>query len=803
MYILKEGFSKPSERIITLKNQILNATPCVEIERALLLTESYKETEGYPTVVRRAKAFEKILNEIPIIIREEELVVGSLTIEPRSSQIFPEFSNKWIKDEFETIGKRNGDAFQISEEAKKKLSDVFDYWEGKTTYELATSYMTKENILAMEENVYTVANYYFNGVGHVSVDYGKILEKGYRGIIAEVEGAMEKADKNAPDYLKKRQFWESILISCEAVIKYANRYADLAEEMAEKEKNSRRKEELLAIAKNCRKVPEFGASNFYEACQSFWFVHAIINLESNGHSISPARFDQYMYPYYEMDTKNKDFDIDKVQELIDCIWIKLNDLNKVRDAISTRAFGGYPLFQNLIVGGQSREGKDATNDLTYMCIDATAHVKMAAPSFSVRIWNKTPDELLMRSCELSRLGLGMPAYYNDEVIIPALVNNGLTIQDAREYGIIGCVEPQKPGKTEGWHDSAFFNLARLLQVTIDNGMSNGKQIGPKTGEFTEFTSMDEIIEAYKKQMEYFVQQLITTDNAIDIAHAERAPLPFLSCMVDDCISTGKTLQEGGAHYNFSGPQGVGVANVGDAFGAIKHLVFDTQKLSLKDLKDALDTNFGENAENEKDAKKHEEIRQLIKNKTPKFGNDIDDVDELARMGALIYCKEVEKYTNPRGGNFHPGLYPAAINVLFGDLIGPSLDGRKAHEPLADGVSPNTGADTHGPTAAVNSVAKLDHFIASNGTLLNQKFYPGSIQGTKGLQNLGSLLRSYFDQKGMHVQFNVVDRDTLIAAQENPEEYRDLVIRVAGYSAQFITLDKRIQDEIIRRTEQKF
>lgn len=803
MYILKENFSQPSDRIITLKNQMRDAAPCVEASRALLLTESYKETEHKPTILRRAKAFEKILGEIPIIIRDEELVVGSQTLEPKSSQIFPEFSHKWISDEFETIGKRNGDAFLISEDVKEQLQDVFDYWEGKTTSELATSYMTKENIEALEENVYTVGNYHLNGVGHVSVDYAKILKKGYRGVIEEVENAMASADKTAPDYLKKRPFWESILISCHAVIKYANRYADLATEMAGKEKNTRRKEELFSIAQNCKKVPEYGASNFYEACQSFWFIHMVISIESNGHSISPARFDQYMYPYYEIDTKSKDFDINKAQELIDCIWVKFNDLNKVRDAISTRAFGGYPLFQNLIVGGQTKDGKDATNDLTYMCIDASAHVRLSAPSFSVRIWNKTPDELLLRSCELSRLGTGMPSYYNDEVIIPSLVNNGLTLKDAREYAIIGCVEPQAPGKTEGWHDSAFFNLARLLQIVVDNGMSNGKQIGPETGEFTDFSSMDEIIDAYRKQMEYFVYQLVSTDNVIDLAHAERAPLPFLSCMVDDCISTGKSLQEGGAHYNFSGPQGVGVANVGDAFGAIKYLVFDTEKLTLKDLKEALATNFGEDATNEEDKRKHQEIRLLIKNKAPKFGNDIDDVDELARLGALIYCEEVEKYTNPRGGDFHPGLYPAAINVLFGDLIGPSLDGRKAREPLADGVSPCTGADTNGPTSAVNSVAKLDHHIASNGTLLNQKFYPGSIKGTKGLQNLGSLLRSYFDQKGLHIQFNVVDRETLIAAQENPNEYRDLVIRVAGYSAQFIVLDKRIQDEIIRRTEQKF
>ncbi|MBU3156897.1 glycyl radical protein [Clostridium estertheticum] len=801
MYVLQDGFSKPTKRVEALKEQILSAVPCIEVDRALLITESFKETEGKSIVVRRAKALEKILNEIPIIIREEELIVGSLTKEARSAQIFPEFSNKWIKDEFETIGKRKGDSFQITEKAKKQLTEVFDYWEGKTTNELATSYMYPETIEAMNENVFTVANYYLNGVGHVSVDYAKVLAKGYKGIIEEVNCAIKNADKENPQYIKQKLFWESIIGSCKAVINYAHRYAKLAREMASKESNAVRAKELLQIAKNCETVPENGATNFYEACQSFWFVHAVINIESNGHSISPTRFDQYMYPYYEIELNSGKFDIDKIQELIDCVWVKLNDINKVRDEVSTRAFGGYPMFQNLCVGGQTREGKDSTNDLSYMCIDATAHVRLAAPSFSVRIWNKSPDEFLLRCCELSRLGLGMPAFYNDEVIITALVNNGLTIEDAREYGIIGCVEPQKPGKTEGWHDSGFFNLARLLEVTINNGMSNGKQIGPKTGEFTKFKSIEEVVEAYSKQMEYFVYQLSVADNSIDLAHAERAPLPFLSCMVDDCITIGKSLQEGGAHYNFTGPQGVGVANVGDSFAAIKKLVFDTKKVTLKDLKEALDTNFGEEDPTLKE--NFEDLRQMLIHRAPKFGNDIDEVDELARQGAYIYCKEVAKHKNPRGGNFHAGLYPAAINILFGDLIGATPDGRKAHEALADGVSPVRGADSNGPTAAINSVAKLDHFIASNGTLLNQKFHPGSIQGSGGLRNLASLVRSFFDQKGMHVQFNIIDKETLVEAQKDPSKYRDLVVRVAGYSAQFITLDKAIQDDIIKRTEQTF
>ncbi|WP_010238291.1 glycyl radical glycerol dehydratase DhaB1 [Clostridium arbusti] len=784
--MISKGFSTQTERINILKAQILNAKPCVEPERAVLITKSFKETEGEPSILRRALALKKILENIPVTIREEELIVGSLTKEPRSSQVFPEFSNKWLKDELDRIDKRSGDAFQISEESKENLQDVFEYWDGKTTSELATSYMSEETIKAINADIFTVGNYYYNGVGHISVNYDKVLKIGFNGIINEAKEQLEKSRSINPDFIKKEKFLNSVIISCEAAITYANRYAEKAKELAENTNDLRRKAELNEIAKVCTKVPAEGATSFYEACQSFWFVHAIINIESNGHSISPARFDQYMYPYYENDPSiTEEF----AQELIDCIWIKLNDINKVRDEISTKHFGGYPMYQNLIVGGQNSEGIDATNKISYMALEAAVHVKLPQPSLSVRIWNKTPDKFMFKAAELTREGLGLPAYYNDEVIIPALVARGLTLEDARDYGIIGCVEPQKPGKTEGWHDSAFFNLARIVELTINSGMDKNKLIGPKTQNFEDMKSFDEFMNAYKTQMEYFVKNMCAADNCIDIAHGERAPLPFLSSMVDDCIGRGKSLQEGGAEYNFSGPQGVGVANIGDSLVAVKKLVFDEKKITTSELKKALSNDF----------EKSEQIQALLK-KAPKFGNDIDEVDYLAREGALIYSKEVNKYTNPRGGRFQPGLYPSSINVFFGSLTGATPDGRNSAQPLADGVSPSRGCDVSGPTAACNSVAKLDHFIASNGTLFNQKFHPSALKGDNGLMNLSSLIRSYFDQKGFHVQFNVIDKKILLAAQKNPENYQDLIVRVAGYSAQFISLDKSIQNDIIARTE---
>ena len=838
--------SLPTQRIQKLIDDLYSVTPEIEAERAILLTESYKQTESYPTIIRRAMALDNILSKMTIVIRDNELIVGNLTTKPRASQIFPEFSNKWIVDEFDTLAKRTGDVFLISEDTKQSLREVFKYWDGKTTNELATELMFPETKAAMEAGVFTVGNYYFNGVGHISVDYAKVLAKGFNGIIAEAEEAIAKADKSEPDYIKKHQFLTAVIIAAKAAIKYAKRFAELARKLAAQTSDAQRQTELLQIAQNCEWVPANPARTFYEALQSFWFVQAIIQIESNGHSISPMRFDQYMYPYYKKDISEGRITQEQAQELLDCLWVKFNDVNKVRDEASTKAFGGYPMFQNLIVGGQTVDGVDATNELSFMCLEATAHTKLPQPSISIRVWNKTPDELMLKAAEVTRLGLGMPAYYNDEVIIPSLVHRGLSLADARDYGIIGCVEPQKGGKTEGWHDAAFFNTAKVLEITINNGMANGKQLGPKTGEFTSFTSFEQFMDAYREQMKYFVSLLVNADNCVDIAHGERAPLPFLSSMVDDCIAKGKSLQEGGAHYNFTGPQGVGIANVADSLMAIKKLVFEEKKVTLAELKEALDTNFGSceapksgakvnlnlnnltqealveaitklvleaNKASLEDLQKSanikvdlgsngdkEYLRQMLENRAPKFGNDIDEVDELSREAALIYCREVEKYTNPRGGRFQPGLYPVSANVPMGAVTGATPDGRKAGEPLADGVSPVSGRDKKGPTAAVNSVAKIDHHIASNGTLFNQKFHPSALAGQTGLENLSALVRGYFDQKGMHVQFNVVSRETLIDAQKNPDKYKNLVVRVAGYSAHFTSLDKSIQDDIIKRTE---
>ncbi len=830
-----------TDRIPKLVEHLYAKLPEIESARAVLITESYRQTENEPMIIRRAKAFAHILENIPIIIRDLELIVGSTTIAPRGCQTYPEFSYEWLEAEFDTVETRAADPFYISEQTKRELKEADAYWKGRTTSELATAYMEPETLIAMEHNMFTPGNYFYNGVGHVTVKYEEVLAIGFSGIREKAEAELASLSLADGDYQRKSRFLQAVIISCDAAVAYARRYAKLALEEAEKCTDAVRKMELLQIAQNCANVPEKGANGFYEACQSFWFVQQLLQIESSGHSISPGRFDQYMYPYYKQDLDSGKLTREFAQELMDCIWVKLNDLNKCRDAASAEGFAGYSLFQNLIAGGQNKEGIDVTNDLSFMCIQASMHVFLPQPSFSIRVWNGSPHEFLVKAAELTRTGIGLPAYYNDEVIIPSLISRGLTLQDAREYNIIGCVEPQKAGKTEGWHDAAFFNMCRPLELVFTNGVDKGVQVGPQTGNVEEMQTFEEFYHAYKLQMDYAIKLLVNADNAIDMAHAERCPLPFLSSMVDDCMKQGKTVQEGGAVYNFTGPQGFGVANMADSLYVVKKLVYEEKKVTMKELKTALMTNYGKglcsediaavtaNVANEMKAagqsvgeaeiaailktvvaasespevKANGERLQKLIDEVPKFGNDIPEVDAFARDVAYTYTKPLQNYRNPRGGIFQAGLYPVSANVPLGAQTGATPDGRLAHMPVADGVSPSAGKDVNGPTAAANSVSRLDHYIASNGTLFNQKFHPSALSGRKGLENFVGLIRSYFDQKGSHMQFNVVSRETLLDAQKHPEQYKHLVVRVAGYSALFTTLSKSLQDDIIRRTEQGF
>ncbi len=830
---------KKTDRITKLVDELISGTPTIESDRAEILTESYKNTEGLSIYLRRSRAFKAICEKLPVVIRDNELVVGSNCIEVRGCPTFPEYSNKWLEAEFDTIATRNADAFNISDETAAKLVEVHKYWQGKTTSELATSYMAPEALTAIDHNIFTVGNYYYNGVGHVSVDYAKVLKIGFNGIYDYAKSQRDKCNIYDSDYANRYNFLTSVMESCEAAVIFAKRYSAAARDMAQKCTDIARRDELLTIAEICDKVPAKGAESFYEACQSFWFVQLLIQTEASGHSISPGRFDQYMYPYYIKDIESGKITREQAQELIDCLWVKLNSLNKVRDALSAEGFAGYSMFQNLCVGGQDVDGVDATNDLSYMCITASMHVKLPQPSLSMRVWNGTPHELMVKAAQLTKTGIGLPAYYNDEIIIPALISDGLSLQDARDYCIIGCVEPQKGGKSDGWHDAAFFNMCRVLELVFTNGKDMGVQVGLKTGTLAELDTYEKFFEAYKKQMDYAIKLMVNADNAVDYAHMQRCPLPFVSSMLDDCIARGKSAQEGGAVYNFTGPQGFGIANVADGLYAVNELVYKTKFVTLEQYADAIKNNFGmpytdkyaktltvevvkeiaskgyevtpaqitdifnqikNNVIAEDKKKEYKALYDKI-NSLPKFGNDIDEVDNYGREAAYTYTRPIKQYENPRGGKFHAGLYPVSANVPLGEQTGATPDARLAGTPVADGVSPAAGRDVNGPTASANSVAKLDHGIAANGTLFNMKFHPSALKGDSGIEGFISLIRGFFDQKGMHMQFNVVSRETLRDAQLHPENYKGLVVRVAGYSALFTTLSKSLQDDIINRTEQ--
>lgn len=774
------------------KKRLLESEPTLSVERAVIATESYKKYQADPVAIKRAKVFREVIEKMEINILPDEIIVGHQAGGVRKVALFPEYSSDWIEDEMDRFQLRTGDRYLISDEDKEILKSILPKWRNKTLKDHTLKMIPKECIDALQAKVFVNPSDIQSGIGHIIVDYSKCLSKGIKGIIEEIRENISSLDLSKPSDFNKLFFLEAAEISCEAAIIFANRYAEKAEELAEKEENQEYKAELYKISEICRNVPENSPRSFREAIQSFWFIHILMHIESNGHSISPGRFDQYMYPYLKSDLESKKISMEEAQELINNLWVKFNEVLKVKDEFTSLQAGGYPMYQNLIVGGQNSAGRDVTNELSYMCMNAEANVKLPQPSFSIRYHANTPQEFLRKACEVVREGTGKPAMYSDISIIPSLLNRGVNIYDARNYGIVGCVEQSIPGKTYGGHGASKLNLAKCLEITLHNGVDPATKLdlGLHTGELSDFNSFEELMDAYKKQISYFVKLMVIMEHAITKVHSELAPVPFASALVDDCIAKGQDVMEGGAHYNFIGPEGIGVSTTADSFAAIKKLVFEEKKMSLNQLVHIIDSNF-DNSEN---------IRQMLVNSAPKFGNDDDYVDLITKEIADIYCREVEKYKTLRGGIFSPGMYPATAHVPMGMAVGATPDGRYAGTPLNDGVSPSQGKDILGPTASMKSVTKLDHVLASNGTLLNMKINPLSIHNSNSLSKFTNMIRSYFTLGGMHVQFNAISVDTLKKAQTEPEKYKDLVIRVAGYSAFFTGLDKSIQDEIISRTE---
>ena len=832
-----------TKRIQALNGMLHANRPNVDITRARAYTKIYKQTEGMPSLMRRYKASAEVYRTLSDNVYDHEQLVGWPTQKIRGANFAIELHAHWLAEDLPNLRERTYDPFDITDEDYRELEEeLLPYWKDKTMAVQWGHYVSqREWNRGQFGGVSDVSNYLCANGSHFIPAWTDVIQHGFVKYYEKAQRLLEALDPNDPESIDKRIFYTGILEVLEAIRDWGERLSAACARRAREEKDPVRKQELENMAAMMKRVPWGPATSFHDACETAWAVCFFLFVEGAGPSITWGRFDQYMYPYYKKDIESGAITRTAAQELLDCIWVKLNDLNKVRDAASAEGFAGYSLFQNLIVGGQDKDGNDVTNDLSFMCIEASMHVHLPAPSLSIRVWNGSPHDLLIKAAELTRTGIGLPAYYNDEVIIPALQNRGLSLADAREYNIIGCVEPQKAGKTEGWHDAAFFNMCRPLELVFGNGMDQGEMVGIPTGDVTRMETFDEFYDAYKKQMEYCISLLVNADNAIDVAHAKRCPLPFLSSMIDDCIARGKTVQEGGAVYNFTGPQGFGIANMADSLYAIRQLVYQEKKFTMEELKEALAWNYGKGLDEqsvkeittgilremtESGAKvdadtaaavlksvmnaqmapekmaRYQEIHDMIA-EVPKFGNDIPEVDYFARDVAYTYTRPLQNFKNPRGGQYQAGLYPVSANVPLGGQTGATPDGRYAHTPVADGVSPSAGKDVNGPTAAASSVAKLDHFIVSNGTLFNQKFHPSALSGREGLEKFVALIRSYFDQKGMHMQFNVVSRETLLDAQAHPENYKHLVVRVAGYSALFTTLSKSLQDDIIRRTEQGF
>ncbi len=815
---LGDGNFSPFQRINDLRKDFLETPHTIDAKRAVIWTETMKNNGDKAYIIRCAEAFREVMKNGPIFINEN-LILGNMAAPPRSAPVYPEFSYEWFIKEMDAapFNERSGDRYEYTKETEEELRSLQSFWKDKTVHDLAKSMMTDEELKGEAEYgmaLFLPGNYFFGGVGHCTPHYELLLEKGWKAIRERVEQKISELDLTTPEDIKKKVFYDAELISLDAMTIFIKRYVEKAREMAALEKDETRKAELLKAAEACEWIIENPPRTFHEALQLTWFIVISVQIEGNGHSISYGRFDQYLYPFYKKDVDEKIITREEVQELIECFFIKVAELTKIRDAGSTAAFGGVEIGgPSLTLGGVTPDGQDATNELSFMSVDAMVHTRLHAPWLQSRNHANQPGEWWTKCAKAVKIGLGMPAFFNDEPIIASMVNRGRSIEDARDYNALGCVEPDAGGREYGWHDATFFNMNRVFELALNNGqcvncseecrrydvcVGAGSQLGIKTGSLADFKSFAQVKEAYEKQMKYWTDQLVSFLNKLDIAHQTRKPLPFLSLVIEDCVDKGIDVTAGGARYNFIGPQGIGIGNVADGMSAVKQLVFDEKKITGEEMLEALKKNW----------EGHEPLYALVNSsKVAHYGNDIPYVDELARFAALSYCKNIENRPTAHGGIFQPGLYPVSANVPAGAMQGATPDGRKAGEPVSDGISAvHTDRGSHdisGPTSVVKSVSVLDHSIASNGTLLNMKFTPSTLSGDVGDENLINMLKVYFKRKAFHTQFNVVSRDVLEDAQVHPENYAGLVVRVAGYSAYFTELDPDLQQDIINRTELEF
>lgn len=799
----KAYFGSLTDRMKAFREEVLDEKPYIDAQRAVLATQVYRENQNQPRVMVRALMLQKILENMSIYIEDKTLIVGNQATKNKNAPIFPEYTMEFVLNELDLFEKRDGDVFYITEETKQQLRDIAPFWENNNLRARGEALLPEEVSVFMETGVFGMEGKLNAGDAHLAVNYEKILAFGLKGYEERVKDLKAKLDLTDPDSIDKNIFYKAVLIVIEAVHQFAQRYSKLAQELAYREKDSKRKAELLEISRICAKVPYEPATSFYEAVQSVWFIQLILQIESNGHSLSYGRFDQYMYPYYIKDIQEKVITKDEALELLTCLWIKTLTINKVRSQAHTLSSAGSPMYQNVTIGGQTPDKKDAVNELSFVVLQSVAQTRLTQPNLTVR-YHKNINKAFFDDCiEVMKLGFGMPALNNDEIIIPSFINWGVKEEDAYNYSAIGCVETAVPGKW-GYRCTgmSYINFPRVLLCAMNDGvdLTTGKRFTKGYGYFKDMKSYEELLSAWDKTVREMTRYSVIVENAIDKASERDVPDVLCSALTDDCIGRGKTIKEGGAVYDFISGLQVGIANMADSLAAIKKLVFEEKKITPIQLWNAILDDF-QSDENKK-------IQAILIDEVPKYGNDIDYVDNLVVEAYDSYLDEIKKYPNTRyhrgpiGGIRYGGTSSISANVGQGMGTMATPDGRNAYEPLAEGCSPAHNADKNGPTAVFKSVAKLPTEKITGGVLLNQKMTPQMLSTEENKQKLEMLIRAFFNRlHGYHVQYNIVSRETLIDAQKHPEKHKDLIVRVAGYSAFFNVLSKKTQDDIIGRTEQ--
>ena len=796
-------FGKLTDRMQHFRQQVLDEKPYIDAQRAVLATESYRATQNQPRYMVRAKMLENILKKMSIYIEDDTLIVGNQATKNCNAPIFPEYTMEFVLNELDLFEKRDGDVFYITEETKQQLRDIAPFWENNNLRARGEALLPDEVSVFMETGVFGMEGKLNAGDAHLAVNYEKLLKYGLKGYEERTRLLQSQLDFTVPENIDKNVFYKSVLTVIDAVHAFALRYSALAKEMAEKENNETRKAELMEISEVCARVPYEPAASFHEAVQSVWFIQLILQIESNGHSLSYGRFDQYMYPYFRKDIDEGVINESEALEMLTNLWIKTLTINKVRSQAHTLSSAGSPMYQNVTIGGQTVDGKDAVNSLSYLVLRSVSQTRLTQPNLTVRYHAGLNQHFFDECIEVMKLGFGMPAFNNDEVIIPSFINWGVSKEDAYNYSAIGCVETAVPGKW-GYRCTgmSYINFPRLLLCVMNDGvdLTSGKRFVKGHGMFTQMQSYDELMEAWEESLREMTRYSVIVENAIDKASERDVPDILCSTLTDDCLARGKSIKEGGAVYDFISGLQVGIANMADSLAAIRKLVFEEGKITQQQLWDAIIDDFT-SAENQK-------IQKMLIEDAPKYGNDDDSVDQLVVKAYEPYLDEITKYPNTRygrgpiGGIRYGGTSSISANVGQGMGTKATPDGRKSFEPLAEGCSPAHNCDKHGPTAVFKSVSKLPTEKITGGVLLNQKMTPQMLSTDENRMKLEMLIRAFFNRlHGYHVQYNIVSKETLIDAQLHPENHKDLIVRVAGYSAFFNVLSKKTQDDIIGRTEQ--